>query len=75
MWGDLGEEQAQAVLFGAVKDATKVKGCGGESVSLSLQGVAGELLRGGGGESLRGGGESLLELPHSPAARWESSRI
>ena len=91
MWVDLCEELAQAALFGAVKDATVVKGQGGakghEGVngqvggSLSLQGGAGESLRGGGGETLRrGGGESQRggrggSLPHSPAGRWESSLI
>ncbi len=72
MWVDLCEELAQAALFGAVKDATVVKGQGGVKgqgvvkghegvkgqvgVSPSLQGGAGESLRGGGGETLRRGG-------------------
>jgi hypothetical protein len=79
---DLCETLGQAALFGAVKDAAVVKVVKGEEgVSLSLQGGAGESLRGGGGETLRGGGGESLRgggggsLPHSPVARWESSRI
>ena len=75
MWVDLCEELAQAALFGAVKDATVVKGQGGVKGHEGVKGqVGGSLsLQGGAGESLRGGRGG--SLPHSPAGRWESSLI
>jgi hypothetical protein len=75
MWVDLCEELAQAALFGAVKDATVVKGQGGAKGHEGVNGqVGGSLsLQGGAGESLRGGRGG--SLPHSPAGRWESSLI